>query len=154
MVSAFKGLDNERAFISFSLYKELIKSSGKLEKGDVLVTGGGSIGVPYIVPSNEPLYSKDADLIWVKKSERYDSKFLYAYFTSQTFHDYISGISHIGTIAHYTIEQVKATPVQLPSISEQTKLGSFFQNLDTLITLHQRERIKPILEVTSVKRNE
>ena len=29
--------------------------SGKLEKDDILITGGGSIGIPYIVPNNDPL---------------------------------------------------------------------------------------------------
>lgn len=139
VVSAFKGNDNERAFISTELYEELIKSSGRLEKGDILITGGGSIGIPYIVPNNEPLYSKDADLIWIKKSAEHDSQYLYAYFTSQGFREYISSISHVGTIAHYTIEQVKDTPVLLPSVAEQSAIGLFFSQLDTLITLHQRE---------------
>ena len=137
VVSAFKGNDNERAFISTELYEELIKSSGRLEKGDILITGGGSIGIPYIVPNNEPLYSKDADLIWIKKSAEHDSQYLYAYFTSQGFREYISSISHVGTIAHYTIEQVKDTPVLLPSVAEQSAIGLFFSQLDTLITLHQ-----------------
>lgn len=140
VVSAFKGNDNERAFISTELYEELIKSSGRLEKGDILITGGGSIGIPYIVPNDEPLYSKDADLIWIKKSTEHDSQYLYAYFTSQVFREYISSISHVGTIAHYTIEQVKDTPVLLPSVAEQSAIGLFFSQLDTLITLHQRER--------------
>ena len=42
----------------------------------------------------------------------------------------------------------------LPSKAEQQKIATFFRNLDTLITLHQREHIKPILEVKRVKRNE
>ncbi len=110
-----------------------------MEQGDILLTGGGSIGIPYIVPNNEPLYSKDADLIWIKKSDLHDSSYLYTYFTSQSFRDYIGSISHVGTIAHYTIEQVKDTPVLLPSMDEQKALGSFFGSLDNLITLHQRE---------------
>jgi len=139
VISAFKGNDNERAFISAKLYEELIKSSGKLEKDDILITGGGNIGIPYIVPNNEPLYSKDADLIWIKKSGEHDSQYLFAYFTSKGFREYISSISHVGTIAHYTIEQVKDTPVLLPSIAEQYAVGTFFARLDHLITLHQRK---------------
>ena len=139
VVSAFKGNDNEKAFISTELYEELIKSSGKLEKDDILITGGGSIGIPYIVPNNEPLYSKDADLIWVKKSKEHDSEYLYTYFASHHFREYIGSISHVGTIAHYTIEQVKDTPVQLPTIAEQRAIGTFFHHLDNLITLHQRK---------------
>ena len=146
VISAFKGNDNEKAFISAELYEELIKSSGRLEQGDILITGGGSIGIPYIVPNNAPLYSKDADLIWIKKSALHDSRYLYTYFTSQSFIDYIGSISHIGTIAHYTIEQVKDTPVLLPEMAEQIALGDFFGRIDNLITLHQRklEKLKQL----------
>ena len=44
--------------------------------------------------------------------------------------------------------------VTVPTVEEQYKLGLLLDNLDTLITLHQREHIKPILEVKRVKRNE
>ena len=139
VVSAFKGNDNERAFISMDLYEELCRSSGKLEQDDILITGGGSIGIPYIVPNNKPLYSKDTDLIWIKKSSLHDSKYLFTYFRSPGFREYICSISHVGTIAHYTIEQVKDTPVLFPALAEQRIIGSFFTNLDHLITLHQRK---------------
>ncbi|KZE71590.1 hypothetical protein AV654_05115 [Paenibacillus elgii] len=139
VVSAYKGKENEKAYISIELYEQLAKVSGKLEKDDILITGGGSIGIPYIVPNNDPLYSKDADLIWIKSSEKFNSRYLYTYFTSPEFRRYLRGISHIGTIAHYTIEQVKETPIRLPSIDEQNEIGSYFTQLDYLITLHQRK---------------
>ena len=44
--------------------------------------------------------------------------------------------------------------ILVPSMTEQQAIGRFFKQLDTLITLHQREHIKPILEVKRVKRNE
>ena len=139
VVSAYKGTSNEKAFISAELYEELIKTSGKLERGDILVTGGGSIGIPYIVPDDTPLYSKDADLIWIKKSKDIDSVYLFAYLESAGFRKYIESISHIGTIAHYTIEQVKATPIALPSHEEQVQIGEFFQRLNNLICLYEQE---------------
>ena len=139
VVSVYKGADNERAYISESLFEQLSKTSGKPEKGDIFLTGGGSIGIPYKVPDNKPLYTKDADLLWVKHSPLFDSQFLYMYFTTPSFRSYLGSISHIGTIAHYTIEQAKATPVFIPDLSEQEKLGQFFVALTALITLHQRE---------------
>lgn len=44
--------------------------------------------------------------------------------------------------------------ILVPSVAEQQAIGRFFKQLDTLITLHQREHIKSILEVKRVKRNE
>ena len=146
VVSAFKGDKNDKVFISQELYEKLITTSGRLEKGDILITGGGSIGVPYIVPDDRALYSKDADLLWVKKSEKHESNFLYSYFICHRFRDYINSISHVGTIGHYTIEQVKDTPVALPTFGEQKEVGDFFIRLDALLTLHQRkcEKLKKV----------
>ena len=136
-MAALNGTQNEKAFISEELYEKLSLSSGKLEKGDILVTGGGSVGNPYIVPSNEPLYTKDADLLWIKNQGRFDAYFIFEYFLSPTFRSYLSSISHVGTIAHYTITQLFDTPVSLPSKDEQQKIGEYFRRLDDLITLHQ-----------------
>lgn len=139
VVAAFKGTKNNKAYISFDLYNQLVKSSGKLEKNDILITGGGSIGTPYIVPDNQPLYSKDADLIWIKHSSNFDSRYLYTYFTTDIFKGYLHSISHTGTIAHYTIEQVKDTPVTLPMIDEQRQIGNYISRLNNDIMLYQRK---------------
>lgn len=82
-MAALNGTENEKAFISEELYEKLSAVSGKLEKGDILVTGGGSVGKPYIVPNNEPLYTKDADLLWVKNNEKLVPLF---YFIRSSFH--------------------------------------------------------------------
>lgn len=52
-------------------------------KDDILITGGGSIGIPYIVPTNDPIYVKDADLLCIQKSDKFNSRFLYHYFYLQ-----------------------------------------------------------------------
>lgn len=140
VMAALNGTENEKAFISEELFEKLSAVSGKLEKGDVLVTGGGSVGKPYIVPNNEPLYTKDADLLWIKNNENLEPYFVYTFFFSPTFTDYLNSVSHVGTIAHYTITQLGETPITLPCVSEQQKIGEYFRNLDTLITLHQRKK--------------
>lgn len=139
VVSSYKGNGNTKAYISFKLFEKLIQASGKLEKDDLLITGGGSIGIPYLNPNNEPLYSKDADLIWIKKSSEHNSQYLYTFFSTSYFRNFIASISHIGTIAHYTIEQVKATPVCLPAINEQIQIGIFFKQLDETLSLQKQQ---------------
>ena len=148
VMAALNGTENEKAFISEELYEKLSAVSGKLEKGDILVTGGGSVGKPYIVPNNEPLYTKDADLLWVKNNEKLVPYFIYTFFFSPAFSDYLNSVSHVGTIAHYTITQLEETPITLPCVSEQQKIGDYFRNIDTLITLHQRKYDK----LTKVKK--
>ena len=134
VISIFKNKENEKAYISLELFEELAKKSGKIQKGDLLVTGGGTIGIPYLIPNNEPLYFKDADLLWLKSSGVIDGSFLYNFFISPKFREYLKSISHTGTISHFTIEQAKETPFKFPSEPEQTKIASFLSAVDEKIS--------------------
>ncbi|WP_429129832.1 restriction endonuclease subunit S [Aeromonas veronii] len=142
VVSIYKGQENTKAFISYDVYKELTGKIGKVSSGDLLVTGGGSIGIPFLVPNDEPLYFKDADLLWFKNDQKFDGYFLYTFLFSETFKKYIKSISHIGTIAHYTIEQAKSTPINNCERAEQTAIGNTFHKLDNLINQHQQKHDK------------
>lgn len=133
VIAAFKGESNEKAFISFELFDDLTKKSGQPQKDDLLVTGGGSIGIPYLIENDQPIYFKDADLLWLKSAGKINGKFLFYSFLSDNFKRYLKSISHTGTISHYTIIQAKSTPIELPSEPEQTQLGNFFRDLDRLL---------------------
>ncbi|MDY6487228.1 restriction endonuclease subunit S [Acinetobacter faecalis] len=142
VVSIFKNKDNEKAYISLELFEELAKKSGKIKKGDLLVTGGGSIGIPYLVPNDQPLYFKDADLLWLKAAGIIEGSFLYNFFISPKFREYLKSISHTGTISHFTIEQAKTTPFNYPSKPEQTKIASFLSAVDEKISqLNQKHAL-------------
>ncbi|WP_337240581.1 restriction endonuclease subunit S [Proteus faecis] len=142
VISIYKGQENNKAYISHTVYQGLSEKIGKVTKNDLLITGGGSIGIPYLVPNNEPLYFKDADLLWLKNNKKFDGYFLYSFFFSEPFKKYIKSISHTGTIAHYTIEQAKTTPINTCSNKEQTQIGNYFQKLDNLINQHQQKHDK------------
>ena len=134
------GVSNPPAFISHELYENLVTRSGRLRKGDVLVVGGGSIGTPYVVPDDKPLYSKDADLLWVQSDrERLSPEYLAIFFRSPSFQQHLRSISHAGTISHYTIVQAKNTPIPLPSLPEQQAIGAYFRSLDALIDAEQKK---------------
>ena len=139
VVSDYKGKKNEKAFISFKLYQELSKKSGSVQKNDILVTGGGSIGIPYLIKNDEPLYFKDADLLWLKNGSIINGYFLYTFFSTLGFKDYVNSITHIGTISHYTVVQAKSTPINLPEKKEQNKVGDYLSNVDKLIALNQNK---------------
>jgi len=139
VTAAFNKTQNAKAFISFDLYEKLATKSGKVSKSDVLVTGGGSIAIPYLVPNDEPLYFKDADLIWLKTNKHLNGLYLFYFYSSPKLRKYVSSISHIGTISHYTIEQAKATPISNPCMKEQAAIGKFFNSLDNAITLYKRK---------------
>ena len=98
VVSTFKGTKNIKAFIPFKLYESLSKKIGRVQKDDLLVTGGGSIGVPYLIKDNDPLYFKDADLLWLKSNDELSGYFLY--FFNKIFST--SWDNHINIFIHFS----------------------------------------------------
>ena len=128
-------------YISKEKYEEYSALSGKVGVSDLLVTGVGTIGVPYLVRNLEPLYFKDGNIIWFQNSDKIDGKFLFYSFSAEQIQGFINESAGIGTVGTYTIESGKKTPISLPNQIEQAKVGEFFQQLDNLITLHQRKCI-------------
>lgn len=140
VVSAEKGEEPaDYLYISEEKYDEYSKVSGKVQVGDLLVTGVGSIGVPMLIDHEEPLYFKDGNIIWFKNQNKIDGNFFYYSFVGRDIQKYIRDVAGTGTVGTYTIDSGKKTPISLPNFEEQKQIGLFFKELDTLITLHQRK---------------
>ena len=132
-------------YISEEKYIEYSAISGKVQVGDLLVTGVGTIGIPLLIRNSEPLYFKDGNIIWFQNNNVINGNFLYYSFWGKQIQDYISESAGIGTVGTYTIDSGKKTPISLPSISEQSKIGRYFVELDNLITLHRRKLDKLVV---------
>jgi type I restriction enzyme S subunit len=140
IVSASKNEEpTDYLYISKDKYDEYSALSGKVSIGDMLVTGVGTIGIPYLISNSEPIYFKDGNIIWFQNENKIDGKFFFYSFCGQSIQQYIKDSAGIGTVGTYTIESGKKTPISLPNKDEQKAIGTFFYNLDNLITLHQRE---------------
>ena len=127
-------------YIDNSKYNEYSKISGKVQKGDLLVTGVGSIGVPMLIKSDDPIYFKDGNIIWFKNNNSLNGNFFYYSFTSNKIQNFIRKSSGAGTVGTYTIDNGKKTPILIPKdIDEQEKVGKFLSRFDALIALHQRK---------------
>ena len=77
-------------YISKEKYEEYSTLSGKVGVSDLLVTGVGTIGVPYLVRNLEPLYFKDGNIIWFQNSDKIDGKFLFYSFSAEQIQGFIS----------------------------------------------------------------
>jgi type I restriction enzyme S subunit len=140
IVSASKNEEpSDYLYISEERYREYSTLSGKVQKGDLLVTGVGTIGVPFLIVDDTEIYFKDGNIIWFKNGGVLDGRFFYYSFISERIQSFIKESAGIGTVGTYTIDSGKKTPIMLPDVREQKQLGLFFTQLDNLITLHQRE---------------
>jgi type I restriction enzyme S subunit len=140
IVSASKNEEpDDYLYITEEKYEEYSAISGKVDIDDLLVTGVGTIGVPYLVENLEPLYFKDGNIIWFQNKHSINGKFFYYSFTGRGIQSFINASAGTGTVGTYTIDTGKKTPILLPKIVEQQKIGKYFSVLDHLITLHQRK---------------
>ena len=143
IVAASKGEEpNDCLYISKEKYEEYSAVSGKVAVDDLLVTGVGTIGIPYLISNSKPLYFKDGNIIWFQNSGKIHGTFFYYSFTANQIQSFIQDSAGVGTVGTYTIENGKKTPILLPKMEEQKQIGAFFSNLDILITLHQRKCVK------------
>lgn len=139
IISALKSEEpDEYLYISEEKYNNYSQISGKVRNNDLLVTGVGTIGVPYLVKSEESLYFKDGNIIWFKNKNIYGN-FLFYSFLGEKIKSFIRNTSGSGTVGTYTIESGRKTPISLPGKDEQIKVGYFFKQLDITITLYQRK---------------
>lgn len=73
----------DKLFISESTYKEKSTVSGEPRQGDLLVTGVGTIGLPFLIDTDDKVYFKDGNILWIKRSESFYPKWLFLMFLSK-----------------------------------------------------------------------
>ena len=148
IVALHNGESVSPLYISETLYADNIKKCGTITEGDLLVTGVGTVGIQYLVKSNDRFYFKDGNIIWLKKStcSRLIGEYLYYLFDSEFIKKQIRDMAGIGTVATYTIENAKRTKVCIPTISEQEKIADFFSAIDEQIGL-EKQRLEAMQTV-------
>lgn len=99
----------------------------------------GSCAIVEKEPNRATIYT--TNILRMKLNEdKCDNHFFLAKSLTKEYKDYIKGISKIAVNqASFTTVDFKNFDISLPSVGEQRKIGFFFQQLDNLITLHQRE---------------
>ena len=126
------------AFISKELFEEYKSKYPYPKKGDILISASGSIGRT-VEFRGENEYFQDSNIVWLNHDERLSNSFLKCFYSVVKW----SGIEG-STIKRLYNDNILNTPISVPSISEQEKVGACFATLDNLITLHQRKLDKLI----------
>ena len=128
----------EPIYISRDLYERYSEQSGRVTPGDLLVTGVGSIGIPFLIKTESPIYFKDGNIIWFQ-NRTLDPAFFYFQFTGNSIQTYILSTSGKGTVGTFTIATGKQTPIVFPKKTEQKLIGSTMSDLDNLIAATQHK---------------
>lgn len=115
-----------------------IHKNFRLQKDDVLLTIVGSIGESAILEQPYEL-TFQRSVAYLRPDDRLTSQFLYSTIISTKFQQELKRRQVVSAQPGIYLGDLSLIPLEIPSMSEQAQIGIFFQSLDTLITLHQRE---------------
>ena len=119
------------SFITREKFEEYKSKYPYPEIGDILISASGSIGrtVEY---QGEEAYFQDSNIIWLKHDERLDNSFLKQFYSIVKW----QGIEGT-TIKRLYNKNILETSIALPSISEQSAIGSLFRTFDDLLASYK-----------------
>ena len=120
------------AYISSELFAEYRSKYPYPKEGDILISASGSIGRTVEFTGNNE-YFQDSNIVWLNHDDRLDNAFLKCFYSVVKW----AGIEG-STIKRLYNDNILNTVISMPSVAEQKKIGTFFKELDNIITLHQR----------------
>lgn len=134
-------IDNE-LFITPEMYQQFKSLYGIPQKGDLLVTGVGTLGKVYAVIEGHEFYFKDGNIIWFKINNTINTEYLKQLFATKLITKQIEDASAGTTVGTYTITGAKKTIIPLPSRHEQDKISDILSDMDNGISSLQQNLSK------------
>jgi len=113
----------------------------QISNGSILITKDGTLGkVAYVEGLSLPAtLNAGVFNVEIQDEKVLDRKYLFQYLKAPFLMDYVNGKATGGTIKHLNQNILVDFPVNIPSLKEQVRIGAYFSQMDSLITLHQRE---------------
>lgn len=134
---------SEPLFISNDVYENIKNKFGVPQKGDLLLTSVGTLGVPYLV-KDEQFYFKDGNLTWMKDfSEKLSSQFLYYWISSSFGKESLINRCIGSSQSALTIDILKKYRIYVPEIEVQNRIVDILSTYNILIELNTK-RIKTL----------
>ena len=128
---------SELKYVDESSYEFLKKT--ELHGGELLMAKRGNIGKVYIFEPRTKCATVAPNMYLLKLNNKVIPHFLYDYFVSEEGNKKLTRLNASSTMGALYKDDVKNIDVIMPSIEEQAMIGNFFQSIDHIITLHQRE---------------
>ena len=114
-------------------------ASRKHKVGDVITVHTGDIGTSAVITEKEAGSIGFATIVTRPNKEKITSKYLCAYLNTDTHKNFAMNISTGDGRNNYNLKDYYECIVPLPSLAEQEKISCFIDELNNLITLHQRK---------------
>ena len=138
--------DNTHEFLTYNLTSPDIDLTDvenyKLAEGDILFARtGASVGKSYIYRDSDGLVYYAGFLIRARIREEYDAEFVFQSTLTDKYNKYIAVTSQRSGQPGVNAQEYSEFEIRVPEKEEQTKIGTYFHNLDHLITLHHRKYI-------------
>lgn len=120
-LSKFGTVEND-LFITEDLFYTLSKSGTIPEPGDLMITGVGTIGIPYVVKLADKFYFKDASVLIFQNHFKLFPQFMYHFLKSPYWIDKIHSKSMGTTVHTLTIIRANEIPFPCPPLAEQKRI--------------------------------
>ena len=113
----------------------------QLQIGSILVTKDGTLGkIAYVKELDKPAtLNAGVFNVLINDELDIDRVYLFQYLKAPFLMDFVEKGATGGTIKHLNQGLLVNFPINISSYGEQQRIGRFFSDLDTLITLHQRK---------------
>ena len=121
LLSRHGSIDNE-LFISEDLFRDLTAKGIVPEADDLMITGVGTIGVPYVVAKNDRFYFKDASVLIFKNDYSIFTGYLFLFLISPTWNKKIHAESMGTTVHTLTIARANEVAIPIPPLAEQHRI--------------------------------
>lgn len=126
-------------YISKEKYDEIKGKYGVPQKGDLLLTAVGSLGIPFVVKDDSPFYFKDGNLVWLKHFQDIDPIFLYYWIKSENGYNALYNIAIGSAQKALTIAAIKGYEIPLPPLQTQHRIANILSRYDSLIENYQKQ---------------
>lgn len=110
-----------------------------LHTGDLVMVQSGHVGHTAVITEEFDCTAAHALIMFQEYKEQADPFFLNFQFQTEKAKRKLESINTGNTVKHILASEMKKFEVSIPQIEEQTQIGTFFKDLDHLITLHQRK---------------
>ena len=122
---------------------EIDSKQNCVKAGDVFFTTSSEtpeeVGMSSVMPENADNIYLNSFCFGYRPTEKFDLNYLAYVLRTESFRKEMTFLAQ--GISRYNISKNKVMEVEIPipSLDEQSRVGQYFKNLDTLITLHQRQ---------------